>query len=348
MVNEWDEQTKSRVRALRLRGKSLREIVAETGVSKGAVQRICAAESTVERAAKKRRVEAAVAISRSSCKRAKASGDLMIVPVTVGGAVVNLHARSETTDFRSVPELFERQVYKPKDTLARQLCQSGKWQVLDVGANIGYASVCICLGLLRNATVSKLVCVEPGASNAAVLRRNLRSANLKALVLETAVSSRRGEGTLCQSNKYNFYRQTLTPVTKAASSSSVVCETALDILSNVSDVVGSLFIKLDCEGGEAHFAARLCGWISRLKKIDAVLVMGEISFDNLRLSHSGYTDLKRQFSDLNSDDWILARAIWGRAPLGTSEEGFTRSHLQASAGMELLYMRKQSTRGLDD
>ena len=87
-----------------------------------------------------------------------------------------------------------------------QQCQSGRWQILDIGANVAYASVYLRLGLLANARVDKHVLVEPSQETTRILRKNLKSASIRGTeIIEAAVAARTRSGKLHSSNPYNKY-----------------------------------------------------------------------------------------------------------------------------------------------
>ena len=341
MVNEWDSETKQKVRNLRLRGHVFTDIENTTGVPSSSAARICNSLSLAEQVDKKRRVDEAVSTGRSSKKRAQASLEEQLVAIQVGEHTVTVHGRAQSTDLTSIPEIFEKRTYCPQDPLVLHQCQSGRWQVLDIGANVGYASIYIRLGVLANVTVDKHVLVEPSQENVRILRKNVQNACIGGVkIIGSAVAAKNGFGKLHAANAYNKYRKSLMPTASSTSFENVSTLTATSVLGNIVDShKGCVFLKIDCEGGEKYLFEAFPSWIRRQKNIQLLIVIAEVSFDSLNLSHGGYNDLKAQMRSV-SLDWLLVREIWERAPHGTSKSGSERKGRYAASRVELMYFRK--------
>ena len=319
------------------------DIALKEGVPKTSVIRICSCPSGREEAALKVSVEKAKKTSKSSLKRKHAAEEHTIVPIKLGMGCVSLWARSETSDMTSQSELFINKYYRPKDALARQVCGSAAatWSVLDVGANCGYASIFLRREVLCG-EIRQHIVVEPGADNLEILVKNLQMCSISARVVRAAVSHKAGVGKLHSSSVYNKYRKTLMPTAKNTSTENVTLIPAADLLNTLNDYkANNIFIKIDCEGGEKFLAAAFGKWLSSLTKTDCVVVVVEVSFDNLDLSFACYEAFKALFRNVRND-WVLMREVWERPPHGAGDNGFERLAANAASRGEMFFVRRST------
>lgn len=129
--------------------------------------------------------------------------------------------------------------------------------VVDAGANIGFAT----LYFARRHGARTCVAVEPDASNASLLRRNLEQNGIDAVVLEAAVGGADGTASFASSRESNLGR--LTP-----GGVSVRVLSMPSVLRSLGDRRVDM-LKVDIEGGEGDLFAADTGWLDR---VDAIMM----------------------------------------------------------------------------
>ncbi|HEU5003741.1 MAG TPA: FkbM family methyltransferase [Actinomycetota bacterium] len=127
--------------------------------------------------------------------------------------------------------------------------------LIDLGANIGLASLCLC----RRYGISRVIAVEPVPENATLAARNLAINGVAAEVIQAAVADHRGVLEFALSASSNLGRVVPGGGLRVPS---VTMPDLLDRLGSDADLV-----KIDIEGGEGVLFAGDLSWLIHVKAI---------------------------------------------------------------------------------
>ena len=163
--------------------------------------------------------------------------------------------RPNGVDYRTFADVFERRLY--------DLSASGVTRVLDLGANIGAAT----LFFASRFPEAEIACVEPFPDNLVMLRETIKLNRIRATVFEGAVGTSSGEANLdvgCQADAYS-----VTPAEDSAQKLRVRQFAVPELLAALGwDEIDLL--KIDIEGYEKTLFRSNNAWLSRVR-----LIIGE-------------------------------------------------------------------------
>src|SRR5262245_26464392 len=171
-------------------------------------------------------------------RRPPAQAEVHTYRVEIAGRQSDLRLRPHAGDFFVFHEVFAGGYYAIPEAVGSRITT-----IVDLGAHVGMTS----LFLLEALPAARIVCVEPDADNARLLRQNLASFGDRALVIEAAVAARAGEASF-EASGWSWERRLRTDT--AAGGRRVRCLTIADIMREARlDAIDLL--KMDVEGTEA-------------------------------------------------------------------------------------------------
>jgi FkbM family methyltransferase len=192
------------------------------------------------------------AIGRSEARLPK--GELYRMPTL--GTGLTLWGRAGSTDRLVFEEVFMRKDY---DVF---LPGEEPYTIVDVGANVGYASAY----LLSRFPEARVVAIEPDAGNIAVARRNLAVFGDRVALVEGAVWSHRTGLCIVREPDAGEWGITMRECRKGETADLVAMDMT-DVIARAGDVEIDL-LKIDIEGGEtALFGAGVAKWLSRVRML---------------------------------------------------------------------------------
>jgi FkbM family methyltransferase len=163
--------------------------------------------------------------------------------------------RPNGVDLRTLADIFDRQLY--------ELSGSGIRRILDLGANIGLAT----LFLSSRFPEAEFACVEPFPGNLGMLRRTIHLNSIRATVFEGAVGTDPGEADLDVGGQADNF--SLAPGEASATKLRVRQFAVPEFLAALGwDAIDLL--KIDIEGHEKTLFRRNNEWLSRVR-----LIIGE-------------------------------------------------------------------------
>lgn len=149
-------------------------------------------------------------------------------------------------DIQAIREIWLDEVYKPWPD------RTGRYQLVDLGANIGFTSVY----LARRLTLEYVVAVEPDPANARILRRNLDQNRVPAQVLEAAVGPTDGRASFRRDRDSNVGRL------DAAGEIGVQVMSMPSVIEHLPNGARPTLIKVDIEGGEEELFSGDVSWLA--------------------------------------------------------------------------------------
>jgi FkbM family methyltransferase len=170
-----------------------------------------------------------------------------------------LPLRTNSHDIEILRQMFIRQDYSLK--------ASGVRRILDLGANIGMAS----LYLKRLFPDAEFACVEPSPQNVALLKQTLALNAISGRIFEAAAGAEQGEIELHLSDKPDC--NSVLPVKGSSRSVRVPLVSVPDIMARMGwDSIDLL--KIDIEGAEKDVLSRNNGWLRQVR-----ILIGESHVD---------------------------------------------------------------------
>ena len=162
--------------------------------------------------------------------------------------------------------------------------------IIDLGANIGIAS----LWLAAQYGATKVIAVEPSASNAELIRENFTNNRIAGHIIEAAVANEDGEAVFYEvaSSTNGRIEADATgkesPPDGVTSIRNVRTVSMATVLESVPPGVRIDLLKVDIEGGERSL---FCGDVSWLSRVGAIV----IEFHHAMIDYAALHDVLRRF-----------------------------------------------------
>jgi FkbM family methyltransferase len=200
-------------------------------------------------------------------------------------------------DIQAIREVWLDEVYLPPQ-VARTLRQ-----VVDLGANIGFASIY----LARRLHATQVVAVEPDPGNGAILQRNLEQNDIPGIVVGAAASHFDGHASFRSDRASNLGQL------DADGDLRVRVISMASVNDQLLDPVAPALLKVDIEGGEEQLFTGDLSWLDRFDCVLAEL-------------HPGRADLARIASLVEAGGFRFRPAgqggttsCWIRAGVGRAD-----------------------------
>lgn len=183
-------------------------------------------------------------------------------------------------DIQAIREVWLDEVYLPPQE-AHALRQ-----VVDLGANIGFASIY----LARRLHAACVVAVEPDPHNGAILQRNLEQNNVPGIVVGAAVSHFDGHASFRSERASNLGQL------DAHGDLRVRVISMASVNEQLQDPGAPALLKIDIEGGEEQLFTGDLAWLGRFDcvlaelhpgRVDLARIAGLIEDDGLRFRPAG-------------------------------------------------------------
>jgi len=173
----------------------------------------------------------------------------------LNGAKRDVYLRTNSGDLAIFYEIFWKKVY-------------GKVQntgtIIDAGANTGLSA----LFFLQDASVSKIICIEPDPSNIQILKKNLAGeiAAQKIFIAEVALGDK--DGIMYLESAVRKYNSKVV-ITAAGTNATQIKVRSMDDLLNEYSIRNVDLLKMDIEGSEV---AVFSGGLNWLKVVQEIIV----------------------------------------------------------------------------